>query len=525
MRVSALLERASEHTVESLTMPGTVALVRAIRPDLLQSPRRYQTLSHFVDIDTVVSHPPLRELLLEALPPHKASEFEGRVGASISKLRSVDPLPNSQRRAILQFFGQVEVLDSVDHYDPSPVDVRRPLFPHQKRAASAVENILYNDVPPHILLHFPTGCGKTRTAMSIVASHLRVRTPTLVIWVAETRELLEQAASEFDDTWKDVGDRPVRCHRFWGRHPPPPQDTIDGIVVAGLAKLRSYATDRSMLWSLGDRTSLVVFDEAHHATAPTYKDLVDTLVRRNLRTGLLGLSATPGRTWNDPDEDVRVAEMFGNNKATIDFGDGVNPVTRLIETGYLASVTFTRMEVTTPLSEEDRSEVARSRDVPSRIRRIVDSDMHRNLAVIRRILHLIRAHNRVLVFTYSVQNAKLLSRVCSATGCRSDVVSANTNVNQRDRIISRFRRPGGRPIVLVNVGVLTTGFDAPRATAAIIDRPTKSLVLYSQMVGRVLRGPKAGGASRCEVVTVVDTSLPGFGDVSDAFLNWEDVWA
>ena len=79
--------------------------------------------------------------------------------------------------------------------------------------------------------------------------------------------------------------------------------------------------------------------------------------------------------------------------------------------------------------------------------------------------------------------------------------------------------------MLVNFGVLTTGFDAPAASAALIARPTKSLVLYSQMVGRVIRGPLAGGTERCEIVTVVDTTLPGFGDVADAFMNWEDVWS
>jgi DNA repair protein RadD len=44
------------------------------------------------------------------------------------------------------------------------------------------------------------------------------------------------------------------------------------------------------------------------------------------------------------------------------------------------------------------------------------------------------------------------------------------------------------------------------------------------MVGRVIRGPKAGGTPSCEIVTVVDPSLPGFGDLAAAFTNWEDVW-
>ncbi|MCY3568274.1 MAG: restriction endonuclease, partial [Chloroflexi bacterium] len=66
--------------------------------------------------------------------------------------------------------------------------------------------------------------------------------------------------------------------------------------------------------------------------------------------------------------------------------------------------------------------------------------------------------------------------------------------------------------------------DAPAVSAALIARPTKSLVLYSQMVGRAIRGPRMGGTEACEVVTVVDRNLPGFGSVAESFLNWEDVW-
>ena len=104
-------------------------------------------------------------------------------------------------------------------------------------------------------------------------------------------------------------------------------------------------------------------------------------------------------------------------------------------------------------------------------------------------------------------------------------MTGTTDVSERMRAIQRFKRSDGRRRVLVNFGVLTTGFDAPAASAALIARPTKSLVLYSQMVGRVIRGPRAGGTKRCEIVTVVDTTLPGFGDVADAFMNWEDVWS
>ena len=80
-------------------------------------------------------------------------------------------------------------------------------------------------------------------------------------------------------------------------------------------------------------------------------------------------------------------------------------------------------------------------------------------------------------------------------------------------------------MVMFNYGVLTAGFDAPRTRCVIIARPTTSLVLYSQMAGRAMRGPRAGGNRTAEIMTVADTYLPGFGSVTDAFTNWEDLWS
>ena len=79
-------------------------------------------------------------------------------------------------------------------------------------------------------------------------------------------------------------------------------------------------------------------------------------------------------------------------------------------------------------------------------------------------------------------------------------------------------------MAVVNYGVLTAGFDAPRTSCVVIGRPTTSLVLYSQMVGRALRGPKSGGNRTCQIYTVADTSLPGFRSVATGFQNWEELW-
>jgi superfamily II DNA or RNA helicase len=114
-----------------------------------------------------------------------------------------------------------------------------------------------------------------------------------------------------------------------------------------------------------------------------------------------------------------------------------------------------------------------------------------------------------------------------ALGINSKVLTSDTNPNERTRIIDAFkvsRKENPESSVLCNFGILTTGFDAPETSCAVIARPTDSLVLYSQMVGRAIRGTKSGGNAEAEIVTVIDENLKGFGEVADAFMNWEDIW-
>ena len=79
-------------------------------------------------------------------------------------------------------------------------------------------------------------------------------------------------------------------------------------------------------------------------------------------------------------------------------------------------------------------------------------------------------------------------------------------------------------MILCNFGILTTGFDAPRTSAVVIARPTKSYVLYAQMVGRGIRGPKAGGNMSCEVATVIDEDIQEFINIERIFTRWEGSW-
>ncbi|MCY3769052.1 MAG: DEAD/DEAH box helicase [Gammaproteobacteria bacterium] len=526
LRPDQIAARLDDSQAERLLPDGAFRLISLVHPESIKGSKRSKTLGQILSLDLAVDDPERRTLLLDAIPMSKIEELESRIELNMALLRSKRELQPPLRRALLGFFGHTIINDhsSVSSEALGTVNPNRGLFPHQKRAASAIERFLYFE-GGRAMLHLPTGVGKTRTAMSIIASHLRTRSKGLVLWLAATSELLEQAAVEFEFTWNAVGDRQVDCLRYWSNLNPPINTVSDGIIIAGLAKLHAYGKQRELLWDLGDRTTMVVFDEAHQAVARTYQDIVETVVTRKPRTPLLGLSATPGRTWDDPKVDAAVAELFRGNKVTLDFGHS-NPIKHLTEDGYLSKVVFESLNIKSgfDLSSEDIDEISKALDISDAVATRLGQDEQRNLRIVHRLIELTRKHTRILVFAASVDNALLLASICRGVGLKADAVVGVTSSDERKRAIQRFKRLGGGTRILINFGVLTTGFDAPSASAALIARPTKSLVLYSQMVGRVIRGPRAGGTESCEVITVVDTALPGFGDVSEAFMNWEDIW-
>ncbi|RST18879.1 DEAD/DEAH box helicase [Streptomyces sp. WAC05374] len=484
-----------------------------------------------IDAELLVADEDERATLIGLVPAPKQGELAQRLGSlgdgqPLEYLHSLKWTPD-ERRELLEFFGF-----EVERTQPQLPSLKREtapdyaLFPHQLRAARRTKELLY-DGPRRAVLHLPTGVGKTRTGMSMICDHLRQHGPALVVWLAHGQELLEQAATEFERAWSKVGDRPLPVLRVWGSASPDLADVTDGLVVLGLEKAVSIAkSDPQFLRTLAARSTLTVFDEAHQIIAPTFQGVVDDLTVRH-DSSLLGLTATPGRTWADIAKDEELADFFSRQKVMLEIEGYTNPVTALIDQGYLAKPIMRTVaaEAGMHLSARDQQSLARAFEIPDSFIAELAKDKQWNLKVVQTIMELLeKQHRRILVFAASVQHCRLIASVLSAAGFDAVFVTGESSPRHRSDAIRRFKSAARRPMILCNFGVLTTGFDAPAASAAVIARPTKSLVLYSQMVGRVIRGPKAGGTETCEIVTVVDPELPGFGDVAEAFTNWEDVW-
>ena len=271
--------------------------------------------------------------------------------------------------------------------------------------------------------------------------------------------------------------------------------------------------------NLAEVTAGVIFDEAHQAIARTYKYLTEQLL--SYQPPLLGLTATPGRTAPIGDPDYELAEMFGSNKVTIDPRGHGNPVTYLIRQGFLADPEFVPVEITSQVEIRQPEE---GLDYTPGDLRVLGEDQAWQRAIVEVTLSALRTHRRVMVFCPSLKSVKDCAGAVRAAGRRAEIVLGETPEEERRSSITSFRSDTSEPMALFNYGVLTAGFDAPRTKCVVIGRPTTSLVLYSQMGGRAMRGPRSGGNRSCQIFTVVDTNLPGFGSVAEAFTNWEELW-
>jgi superfamily II DNA or RNA helicase len=533
--VRNLVSRAPLHELKDLIPNSVEEVIEVTENETLSSRRKTEIALKVKPPELLLRNRSSRNKLFNFLKPDEAEELAGELGMAdtdnpFTTLKNNRYYRNSEHEEILfEYFG-VDVPDETDNEaDPGLTSVytNYGLFNYQRNVLGRVAEQLESD-DNRVFLHMPTGSGKTRITMTLVCDVIKKTDPGLVLWLAEGQEMLDQAADEFENAWRHLGDRNVNVSRFYGSYD---WDNIEeGLIVAGLQKLwNKEKTAAAFLANFSTNVSLIVFDEAHRAVAKTHQKMLTRLTDINPDCRSLGLSATPGRTYDDPAADRKLSELYHQNKESIDVPGFEDPFDFLVREGYLSDPDFNNLEMnTSTLTDQlvqDLEERNDGAEYPARILETLAEDDLRNIRITEKIQELIdEGHNRIILFATTVDHARIVSAVLKAKDIDSSVIISETPDYIRNKEISKYKSENDSPQVLCNYNVLTAGFDAPQTSAALIARPTTSLVLYSQMVGRAIRGPKVGGTEEAKIWTVIDTDLPGFGNLTEAFWNWEDVW-
>ena len=401
-----------------------------------------------------------------------------------------------------------------------------------------------------MLVHMPTGTGKTKTMMHTLVHYytFSLKKKGLIIWLAHTTELLQQAFDTFSQVWENLGDGEVISYKIWGNRNINEVKEFQGIMFCGIQKLQSIKQSQSEVFEkIVFSARLIVFDEAHKAAASETRELVDSLMVKKSGMqdrSLVGLTATPGRTTLTSDENKLLTNMFDRRMIGIDIDTITkmnlseieyintkvtsNVIAYFQERKILSKLKKEQLTYDEDFSAEQLSKIKVSMtnngysDFNKKTLEIIGKNRNRNRAIMKKLRELAIQEKPTIVFACSVTHAKLLSYMLSLDNISNALVIGDMTPGEREKAIADFKDRNCAVNFLINFEVLTTGFDSTNIQCVFITRPTQSIVLYSQMLGRGLRGPKMGGNEECLLVDIKDNL--GKYDADMAFNHFDAYW-
>ncbi len=340
------------------------------------------------------------------------------------------------------------------------------LRPYQQDAVDATIKHFKNSFDPALIV-LPTGSGK-----SLVIAELAKIAVGRVLVLAHVKELVEQNHQKYESYSLKAGIYSAGLNR---------KDTNDKVTFSSIQSLTKSTTfDYNGI-------TLVVIDEAHRVSSEKetqYQHVITQLRQFNDELCLLGLTATPYRLgfgW------IYQYHYQGEMRSSTSkfFYKCIYELTLkyLIKNEFLTEP----IQIDSPVACYDFDSLFEK----TQGRPITDKDLEDSLkdqkritpSIMKNIIDLSEDRKGVMIFTSTVKHAKELLKYLPEG--LTELVIGDTPLKQRDLIIQRFKKQEIK--YLVNVSVLTTGFDAPHVDVIAILRPTQSLSLYQQIVGRGLR--------------------------------------
>ena len=404
----------------------------------------------------------------------------------------------------------------------------------QKEAIKNLTN-WYNSRPrPYAgsILVLPTGGGKTFTALRFLCT-TALSEGYKVLWLAHTHHLLEQAYTSFS---KQVGwiSEPRDFLKIRvvsgtiGHFHTPHIEPQDDVIIATLQTItKAYKENHPALNAFLDSAGsklFVVFDEAHHAPAPTYRNLIMNLRDRFKDMYLLGLTATP--VYTDESLQGWIKELFPQG---IPYQISAS---KLMSEGILAKPILeqqnTDISPNFELREYEKWVGTFRDDIPEKIITQLAENKNRNEFIATQYWKNRTRYGKTIIFADRWFQCEAIAENLNKLGIDKDRIGAiyshidaklssvearnYRRLDENAEILEAFRK--NEIDVIINVRMLTEGTDIPDVQTCFITRQTTSQILLTQMVGRALRGPKFGGTSEANIVF--------FTDNWEQLINWAE---
>lgn len=339
------------------------------------------------------------------------------------------------------------------------------LRPYQQQAVDATVSYFRTHTRPACVV-LPTGAGK-----SLVIAELARIANGRVLVLAHVKELVEQNHDKFASYGLESGIYSAGLDR---------KDVSEKVIFGSV---QSIARSDEQFFN---DFSLVIIDECHRVSlnlSTQYQQVLTHLQTLNEGICILGLTATPYRLGMGWIYQYHMRGMLRTDDERF-FSHCIYELSLayMIRHEYLTPPIL----IDSPVACYDFSTLELNRDgryTTPDIESILQDQSRITPSIVAHITELAKDRMGVMLFTSTVRHAKeVLS--CLPSG-EALLVTGETPTAQRDQIISHFKTQQVK--YLVNVSVLTTGFDAPHVDLIAILRPTDSVALYQQIIGRGLR--------------------------------------
>jgi len=352
-----------------------------------------------------------------------------------------------------------------------------PLRPYQQEGLNAITKALDRGVRAQLVV-WPTAAGKS-SLFANLPKHLDIER---MLVLAHREELLDQAAKRIKQYNPHLDIGVEQAENYAEEH---------SVVVASVQSIgKESQRIRRERWS-PEHFDVIIVDEAHHAGAKTYLNILRYFKPKLL----LGVTATPSRgdgvvlanIFDEVSHAKTIPDLYEEGESDSQFGP------------YLSRLRGVRISSDTNLSKIS----VRAGDFAENELAIAVNTDSRNSKIISAYESHIRSQGRkhTLVFAVDVAHAKALTAQFQDRGHEANCVLGATNRQERADIFQSFR--DGMTSVLINVGVATEGIDIPNIDSIILARPVLSPTLFFQMIGRGLR--VAPNKTDCLIMDVVDT--------------------
>ena len=430
----------------------------------------------------------------------------------LSQKASSTSLLEEYRLALMTISGMDVRLDTYSKFSStvalnmSETDVEKvPMFDYQQEAVTKMkEHFIEKDKDSGILV-MPTGSGKSRTAITFLVQEM-VSRGYQILWLVHRHSLIEQAAENFYEfaglcKLNNPGIRQYRISCISGEHMSIRQVDKHEIIVASIA---SVNRNKDYLPRLLKSKVMVVVDECHHAPAKSYRETIKFIKKRRKNTKLLGLTATPLRMREG--ETKKLMNLFDDNTLY------EVPMSDLIVKGVLSDPVFDREQTgenfEPDISIDEAKHIIKHSELPESLVGKIAQSKARNNIIVTKYLENADKYGKTLIFAMNILHSRFLHEELLKRNVECGVVYSGKDDNKN--VIKDFRN--GKIKVLINVNIMSEGTDVPDIDTVFLTRPTSSRVLMMQMIGRGMRGPKAGGTAK---VNIID-----FYDVWEEFQKW-----